>query len=165
MARDISRPPRERVNITYKANVGDGQEEVELPLKVLAIADYLGRQDERPMEDRAPVDVNKDNFNDVMKEQKLSLDVQVEDRLSGEDGAELNVGLSFESLADFSPDRIAEQVPELRHLLQLRQALTALKGPLGNIPTFRKRLQGLLDDEEGRKKLMSELGIELDKDE
>ena len=50
-------------------------------------------------------------------------------------------------------------MPELRKLLELRSALSALKGPLGNIPAFRKKIQGLLGDAEARTKLMGELGL------
>jgi type VI secretion system protein ImpB len=85
--------------------------------------------------------------------------VQVPDRLSGEKDATLNVDLKFRSLADFGPEGIASQVPELKRMLELRAALTALKGPLGNIPAFRKKIQALLSDIEGRQKLMTELGL------
>ena len=77
----------------------------------------------------------------------------------GEEGAEMAVSLKFDTLKDFGPERIVEQVPELRQLMQLRSALTALKGPLGNIPGFRKKLQGMLGDDDARKNLMDELGI------
>jgi type VI secretion system protein ImpB len=54
---------------------------------------------------------------------------------------------------------VVNQVPELKTLLDLRAALTALKGPLGNIPAFRKKIQAMLGDDESRKKLMKELGL------
>ena len=74
-------------------------------------------------------------------------------------GAELPVNLKFKKLSDFGPDAIAEQVPELKKLLQLRQAITALKGPLGNIPAFKKKISTLLGDDKAREKLINELGI------
>lgn len=159
MGREGSVAPKERVNITYKPATGDAQEERELPLKILAIGDYTGRKDDRTVEERKAINIDKDNFSEVMESHDLGLNVNVEDRLSGEEGAEMAVSLKFDTLKDFGPERIAEQVPELRQLLQLRGALTALKGPLGNIPAFRKKLQGLLGDDEARKRLMEELGI------
>jgi type VI secretion system protein ImpB len=159
MGREGSVAPKERVNITYKPATGNAQEERELPFKILSVGDFTGKKDERPVEERKPVNIDKDNFNEVMGAHNLGLDMQVEDKLSGDEGAEMPVSLRFDSLKDFGPDRVAEQVPALRQLLQLRAALTALKGPLGNIPTFRKKLQGLLGDDEARKRLMDELGI------
>jgi len=160
MGKEGSVAPKERVNITYKPATGDQQEEVELPLRIMMMGDYTGKADDTPLEERKSINVDKDNFADVMAEQKLSLDnLSVDDKLSGEDGAELAVNLSFNSLKDFTPEGVAEQVPELRQLMQLRNALTALKGPLGNIPKFRKKIQGLLGDDAARERLMSELGM------
>lgn len=159
MGREGSVAPKERVNITYKPATGDAQEERELPLKILSMGDFTGKKDERPVEERKPINIDKDNFNEVMEAHNLSTDIQVADKLSGEEDAEMPVSLSFSSLKDFGPERIAEQVPQLKQLLQLRDALTALKGPLGNIPTFRKKLQRMLGDDDARKKMMDELGI------
>ena len=64
-------------------------------------------------------------------------------------------------MVDFTPDRVARQVPELNKLLELREALVALKGPLGNIPAFRSRLQSLLSDESLRDQLLSELNMSI----
>ena len=72
--------------------------------------------------------------------------------------AEMPVHLRFESLKDFSPESVAQQVPELSKLLELRKALLALKGPLGNIPGFRKKLQALLESGEDVDKILRELG-------
>ena len=157
--KDQSVAPKERVNIVYKSQVGDAQEEAELPLKILMVGDYTGRADDTPLEDRKPINVDKENFNEVMAKQDLKLNVQVPDRLSGEKDSSLNVELKFKSLADFGPEGLARQVPELQKLVELRQALNALKGPLGNIPAFRKKIQALLSDVENRQKLMTELGL------
>ena len=71
---------------------------------------------------------------------------------------ELNVALNIKSLDDFSPDSVARQVPEVNKLLELREALTALKGPMGNLPAFRTQLQALLEHEESREQLLKEIG-------
>ena len=69
------------------------------------------------------------------------------------------VSLKFKNIKDFTPEGVVSQVPELKTLLDLRNALNALKGPLGNVPAFRKKIQNLLGDDESRKKLMAELGV------
>lgn len=151
--------PKERINIKYKPAIGDAKEDVELPLKLLMLGDYTLREDDTPLEDRDPINIDKDNFNDVLKAQKLSLDLSVKDQITDEAGkpdAELPVKLRFESIKDFKPDQLAKQVPELNQLLQLREALVTLKGPLGNVPAFRKRIQSLLDDD-SRRGLLDEL--------
>jgi type VI secretion system protein ImpB len=160
MAKDQTVAPQERVNITYKPATGEQQSEVELPLKMLFIGDYTGRADERPVEDRKPINIDKDNFNQVLAEQNVTLAVTVPNRLTDEPGAELSTKLQFKKLSDFGPDAVAEQVPELRTLLEVRAALTALKGPLGNVPAFRRKLQSLLGDAESRERLIRELGLE-----
>lgn len=159
MAREGSVAPKERVNIVYKPATGGAQEEVELPMKILVMGDFTQRQDERTVEARKAINVDKDNYNKVLEEQKLELSLGVADKLSNEPGAQLPVNLKFKKLSDFSPEGIANQVPEMRRLLELRQALNALKGPLASVPAFRKKIQGLLGDDESRTKLMSELGI------
>lgn len=158
MPKEGSVAPKERINIVYKPHT-PGAEDVELPLKLLMIGDYTLREDETPLEERKPIDVDKDNFNDVMREQKLAIDMNVPDRLSenAAEDAELNVHLKFDTLKNFAPEQVVKQVPELNKLLQLRQALVSLKGPLGNITGFRKEIQKLLDNEEQRKHLLDEL--------
>jgi type VI secretion system protein ImpB len=151
--------PKERVNITYKPATGNAKEDVELPLKMLMLGDYTMRQDPTPLEDRKPINVDKDNFQKVMSEQKLSLGLTVKDRLSEQEDSELNVNLKFRRLSDMEPAAIANQVPELKKLLELRAALTALKGPLGNEKAFRNKIQSILSDPASRNRIINELGL------
>lgn len=160
MAKEGSVAPQERVNITYKSSVGDVQEEVELPLKMLLVGDYTGRKDETPLEDRKPINIDKDNFQQVLAEQKIGVTLSVADRLTEQPGESLKVELKMKKLSDFSPDAVVEQVPELQKLMQLRAALTALKGPLGNVPAFRRKIQSMLQDEGAKAKLLAELGLD-----
>jgi type VI secretion system protein ImpB len=165
MAKDGSVAPKERINIKYVPAIDGSTEEVELPLKMVVVGDFKGHEEDTPLEDRPAINVDKHNFDDVMKETKLSVDINVSDRISGEEDAALTVNLKLDTLRDFSPDSIARNVPELNKLLELREALVALKGPLGNIPAFRKQLQDLITDEAARGELTKELENVLGKTE
>lgn len=155
---EASVAPKERVNIVYKSNTGDQSEDVELPLKLLMLGDYTGKPSDETVEDRTPKNINKDNFDDVMGSMSLSLDMNVTDTLS-EENDEMPVHLDVKSMKDLSPESVASQVPELNAMLEMRRALLALKGPLGNVPAFRKTIQKILNEDESRDQMMKELGL------
>ncbi|MCW8139299.1 MAG: type VI secretion system contractile sheath small subunit [Planctomycetota bacterium] len=161
---DGSVAPRERVNIRYKSATGNAQEQRELPLKMLFVGDYTLRQDDTPLAERKAINVNKDNFSKVMEGQKLKLAFGVsnklEDAKGGEAPGDLGVNLKFDSLADFKPEAVAKQVPELNKLLELRQALVSLKSPLGNNKDFQKKIKDIVENEDTRKKILGELGAD-----
>jgi type VI secretion system protein ImpB len=160
MAKEGSVAPKERVNIVYRPAVGDAQEEVELPLKILVVGDFIQRRDERAVEDRAAINIDKDNFDDVLNAQQLKLNLTVPNKLSADPDEEMSVDLGFESMKDFGPETLARKVPVLKKLLELRKALSSLKGPLSNVPEFRKKIQGLVDDDAAREQLLKELGVD-----
>lgn len=166
MAKEGSVAPKERINVTFKPATGDAQEELELPLKLMVLGDFTMQADDRKLEDRQPINVDKNNFNDVLEKQNLELSFGVDNRLSDEEGApeEIPVKLNFKNMKDFDPASLVEQVPELKSLMQLREALVALKGPLGNVPSFRQSIEEALVNDEARQKLLNELGLEASKE-
>lgn len=160
MAKEGSVAPKERINVTFKPATGGAQEEIELPLKLLAIGDYTLRKDERKLEERKPISIDKMTFDDVLAKQALSLTLSVPNRLQeATDGEELAVQLKVNTMKDFNPASLVDQVPELRKLMELRDALVALKGPLGNAPAFRKAIEGALANDESRGRVLGELGL------
>ncbi len=160
MAKEGSVAPKERVNIVYRPATGDAKEEVELPLKLLVVGDFTSSPDGRMVEEREPINIDKDNFNEVLRAQNLSLDLTVPNKLSEDPDAELNVSVKFESIKDFEPEAIAKNTPELNKLLELREALNSLKGPMSNRPEFRKKIQELIKNEAAREQLLKELKLE-----
>lgn len=158
MSKESSVAPKERVNIRYRPSIEGVQEEVELPLRLLVLGDFTRRGDDTPVEDRKRINVDKDNFNDVMRAQQLSLNLSVKNTLKPGEG-DLSARLTFETLDDFKPEKVAEKIPELNEMLELRAALNALRGPLGNVPAFRRKIQELLGDVEAREKLLTELNL------
>lgn len=157
--REGSVAPKERVNIRYKPAAAGAHEDVELPLRILLLGDLTGRPDERPLDERPPVAVNKDNFAEVMAAQGLRAEVSVPDHLTGDAGGSLSATLSFSSLHDFRPEGLVAQVPELRRLKELRDALRSLKSSSANVPGFLRRVQELLHDPAQRARLLAELGL------
>lgn len=166
MSKDGSVAPKERVNVTFKPATGDAAEELELPLKMMVLGDFTQQEDERKLEDRKPFSVDKNNFNDVIEKQNLSIQFGVKNQLQDNDegNEEIPVNLYFKHINDFDPASIVEQVPELKGLMDLREALVSLKGPLGNVPAFRKAIEDALVDEGAREKLLNELGLATEKE-
>lgn len=160
MAKEGSVAPKERINVTFKPATGGAQEEQELPLKLLVLGDFTQRADDRKLEDRKPIGIDKQSFDDVLAKQELSLTFSVPNRL--QEGAEddLAVQLRIDSMKDFNPASLVEQVPELKKLMALREALVALKGPLGNAPAFRKAIESVLADPDARYRVLNELGLD-----
>jgi type VI secretion system protein ImpB len=160
MAKEGSVAPKERINVTFKPATGGAREEIELPLKLLAVGDYTHRKDERKVEDRKPISIDKTTFDEVLAKQELQLTLGVPNRLQEEGSKEeLAVELRINSMKDFNPANLVQQVPELKKLMELRDALVALKGPLGNTPAFRKAIEGVLADDESRGRVLGELGL------
>jgi type VI secretion system protein ImpB len=149
--------PKSRVQIKYKKATDGATQETELPLRMMLVGDYTGRKDATPLEQRKKLNVNKDNFEAVLKDQKLGLDLVVPNTLSGQPGDEMAVKLKFESMKDFDPEAIARQVPELNSLLQLRELLTDLKARVVTNKDFRKALEAIVKDKTKLEALIAEL--------
>jgi type VI secretion system protein ImpB len=107
------------------------------------MGDYTLKDDKRPIYDRKPVDINKSNFDSVMQSFNLSLDLSVADRISG--SGELPVSLKFGTLKDFRPESIARQVPQLKNLVELRDAIKALRPKMGDKAAQKQLLDAIKD--------------------
>ncbi|UEH10736.1 type VI secretion system contractile sheath small subunit [Pseudomonas sp. HN8-3] len=160
MAKDGSVAPKERINITFKPALGGAQEEVELPLKLLVLGDFSKRADLRKLEDRKPIGIDKHTLDEVLAKQAVSLTLNVPNRLQDQaDVEELAIQVRINAMKDFNPANLVEQIPELQKLMALREALVALKGPLGNTPSFRKAIEQALTHSDSRARVLAELGL------
>lgn len=157
-----SESPKERINVTYKPATGESLEDVEIPFKLTVLGDFNPNEEKKPIEARKAIKLDKNNFNEVLKAQDISLDFNVDNRLNEEENSSMNVNLKINHISDFSPEKIVENVPELKKLMELREALVSLKGPLGNIPAFKKAIESAITDKDQREKLLSELNLILD---
>jgi type VI secretion system protein ImpB len=150
-----SSPARDRVNLVYRDH--ETKAERELPLKLLVIGDYTGREDNRPLDERKPIKVDNRNLGAVMAEHGLRLTFNCPSKLSDDPEDTLPVDLRFASYSDFGPEWVAQQVPELRTLLETRRSLSEMKDWLGRVPSLVHRLQQALATPENRAQLRREL--------
>lgn len=150
MAKGPSKARESRVNIQISDRLKGGAEP-ELPFRMLVMGDYTLKGDNRTIEEREPLDINKSNFDSVMQSFNLSLDLSVPDRLAGK--GEMPVNLKFGTLKDFRPESIARQVPQLKKLLELRDAMKALRPKLGD-KAAQKELMGAVKDPAIREQIL-----------
>jgi len=152
------RPPR--VHITYDVEIGDAIEKRDLPFIVGVMADLSGMPEKAlpPIAKRKFVQIDRDNINDVMKKIGPRLAFKVPNRLS-EDDTKLNVELRFESMDDFQPAKVAQQITPLRKLLELRTSLANLRSSLIGNEKLDALLQDIIQNEELLKQAGAEAGI------
>ena len=141
------RPPR--VQITYDVQVGDAIEKRDLPFVVGVLADLSGMPENAlpPIAKRKFVQIDRDNLNDVMKKIEPRLAFKVPNRLS-EDDTKINCELRFESMDDFAPAKIAQQITPLRKLLELRNSLANLRSSLIGNEKLDNLLQEMIQNQE-----------------
>src|SRR5436190_2267943 len=139
------RPPR--VQITYDVQVGDAIEKRDLPFVVGVMADLSGMPEKPlpPIAKRKFIAIDRDNVNDVMKKIGPRLAFKVPNRLS-EDDTKINVDLRFESIDDFAPAKVAEQITPLRKLLEKRNSLANLRSTLIGNEKLDQLLQSIIQD-------------------
>lgn len=152
------RPPR--VHISYDVETGGAVERKELPFVMGVLGDFTGHPTEPlpKLKERKFVEINPDNFDDVLKSMKPHLQFAVDNLLSEEtDAGKIGVDLKFESMDDFAPENVAEQVEPLRKLLELRRQLSDLRGSLQGNDKLEEVLQATLTSDEKLSQLKTEL--------
>jgi type VI secretion system protein ImpB len=152
---DRVRPPR--VQITYDVEIGGAIVKKELPLVVGVLADLSGNP-EQPLpklRDRKFVEIDRDNFNDVLAACAPRLTLRVNNRLVKDTGAKLNAELHFRNMEDFEPLNVLQQIEPLRKLFEVRQRLTDLLGKLDGNDALDALLQQVVANTEGMKQIQA----------
>lgn len=139
------RPPR--VRIDYKVETEGAEPILELPFVVGILADLSGMPAEalKPLKQRTFATIDRDNFNQVMAKAAPRLAFRVANKLGDNPDEQLNVELNFRQLSDFEPGQVAQQVPALNELLQMRNRLTELLGKMEGNDALEKMLKDVID--------------------
>jgi type VI secretion system protein ImpB len=157
----LARVRKPRVHISYEVETEGAQIERELPFVMGIMGDFAGDPSEplKPLAERKFVQIDRDNFNDVMARIQPGLNIKVDNTLAG-DGSQMAVNLKFNSLDDFDPAKVAEQVPALKAMLETRAKLRDLMSKVDRSDELEGLLEQVLQDKDKLDKLSSELGID-----
>ena len=156
----LSRVRKPRVHITYEVETGDAQIKRELPFVMGVLGDFSGDPTValRPLSERKFIQIDRDNFNEVMGRIAPGLKLEVENTLAG-DGTHIAVDLKFNGIEDFEPGRVVEQVPALKALMETRNKLRDLMSKVDRSEELESLLEKVLQNEGDLKSLSGQLGL------
>ncbi|HVB17340.1 MAG TPA: type VI secretion system contractile sheath small subunit [Stellaceae bacterium] len=157
----LKRVRKPRVHITYEVETEGAEILRELPFVVGIMGDFSGDPTEplRPLSERKFIQIDRDNFNEVMARMTPGLNIRVANKLA-DDGSEMAVALKFNSIDDFEPGRVAEQVPALKALLETRNKLRDLMSKVDRSEQLESLLEQILKNESELKSLSGQLGLD-----
>ncbi|MBV10871.1 MAG: type VI secretion system contractile sheath small subunit [Rubinisphaera sp.] len=157
----LGRVRKPRVHITYEVETGGAQVQKELPFVMGVVGDFSGDPTEplKPLRDRKFVQIDRDNFDDVMGRMKPGLEMKVENTLAG-DGSEMAVNLAFKSMDDFAPGNVARQIEPLSKLLDTRDKLRDLLTKVDRSEDLENLLEKVLQNQDDLKAMSKDLGLE-----
>lgn len=157
----LNRVRKPRVHITYEVETDGAEIQRELPFVVGVMGDFSGdpTQPLRPMAERKFTQIDRDNFNDIMSRMSPGLNMKVENTLA-DDGSEMAVNLKFNSMDDFDPARVVDQVPALKSLLKTRNKLRDLLSKADRSEELETLLEQVLQNDAELKGLSSQLGLD-----
>lgn len=155
---DRVRPPR--VHITYDVEIGDAIEMKEIPFVVGVLADLSGKPDEPlpRLKDRKFIEIDRDNFDQVLEGMKPRLAFKVDNKLTGGD-TKMAVDLRFKSLDDFHPERVTDQITPLRKLVEARRKLSDLLNKLDGNDKLDELLQDVIASTDSLQQIGKEVGV------
>jgi type VI secretion system protein ImpB len=157
----LSRVRKPRVHITYEVETEGAMVVKDLPFIVGVMGDFSGNPTKKlePFKKRGFIQIDRDNFSDVMKRMAPGVNMRVENTMTG-DGSEMPVQLAFNSLEDFEPTQVAQQVEPLKKLLETRDNLRDLIAKIDRSDKLEEVLDQVLKSKDDLAKLAGELGVE-----
>jgi len=157
----LTRVRRPRVHITYQVETEGARVQRELPFVMGVMGDFSGNQPTqamKPLKDRRFVAIDRDNFNEVMSKFAPGLGFRVKNTLK-DDGSEMAVALKFNSMADFEPAKIVDQVDPLKKLMEARDKLRDLLTKVDRSDELESLLERVLKETQGMERLKADLGV------
>jgi len=148
--------PPARVNIQLSVDSGGAQKKIELPLKLLVLGDFKMDGDESRLIEREKININKENFDEVMRSLSIELKTSVDNRLKKDDSA-MPIELKFDSMKSFGPMEIVKQVPDLNRLMAVRNLIKDLGSNLLDNREFRRKMEAILKDKNSMNSVLVEL--------
>ena len=157
----LNRVRKPRVHITYDVETEGAEIQRELPFVVGVMGDFSGDPTSplRPMAERKFIQIDRDNFNDVMARMTPGVKLKVDNKLA-DDGSQMAVDLKFNSMEDFEPAKIVEQVPALKALMETRNKLRDLMSKVDRSEDLENLLEQVLKNEDELKALGGQLGLD-----
>jgi type VI secretion system protein ImpB len=161
----LERVRKPRVHITYQVETEGAAVVRELPFSVGVMGDFSGDPTEplKPLRDRKFIQIDRDNFDEVMARMTPGLNLKVENTLAG-DGSEMAVNLAFKSIEDFEPGRVVEQVEPLKKLLDTRNKLRDLLSKVDRSDNLEALLERVLQNDAELKDFGHALGVKPEAD-
>jgi type VI secretion system protein ImpB len=157
----LNRVRKPRVHITYDIETEGAQVMRELPFVVGVMGDFSGdpTQPLRPLADRKFIQIDRDDFDEVMSRMTPGLNLKVDNKLA-DDGTQMAVNLTFNAMDDFEPARVAAQVPALKALLETREKLRDLMSKADRSTQLEGLLEQILKSQDDLKSLSGQLGLD-----
>lgn len=156
----LKRVRKPRVHITYDVETNGAEVKKELPFVTGVMGDYSGdnAENRKALKDRKFVQIDRDNFNEVMGKVNPKLNLQVENTLAGE-GNTMAVDLDFRRMDDFTPEAIVEQVEPLKKLLDARNKLRDLLSKADRSEELENVLEEILKNTDNIADISKQLGV------
>lgn len=155
----LSRVRKPRVHITYDVETEGAMVKKELPFVVGVMGDFSGNNTDnlKPLKDRRFIQIDRDNFDDVLRRMNPKLRLKVDNKLSDDD-SQISVELSFNSMDDFQPAAVVNQVEPLRQLMETRNKLRDLMTKVDRSEELEELLERVLNNSDDLQKLSADLG-------